>query len=305
MSKIQEALRKMQGQAPREKDETMQSHAVVHREPVFDQPPLVGQVVGELDATGTLIRPDDGGLVHVDRDMLRESGYLAPLDQERHLAEQYRILKRPLIDNAFGRGAHIGEDANLIMVTSALPGDGKTFNCINLALSMAIEKDVSVLLVDADVAKPHVSRLFGIHERPGLIDLLKNKSVDVDKVVMRTDIPGLRILPAGCPDEHATELLASRRMGEVVDVLSKSYSDRVVIFDSPPILVTSESRVLASSMGQIVMVVCAGKTPQQAVEEALYNFDDSKAINLILNQSASSLGSASYGDFKYGYGYGT
>ena len=122
---------------------------------------------------------------------------------------------------------------------------------------------------------------------------------------MRTDIPGLRILPAGCHAEPAPELLASRRMRKVIDVLSKSYSDRVVIFDSPPILSTSESRVLASSMGQIAMVVCAGGTPQQAVFEALEYLDDSKAINLILNQSASGLGSASYGAYRYGYGYGS
>jgi len=301
MSKIQKALRKMQDQARANGDSERQQEAV-HREPVL-QRRSVGQHVDGRDETGIRIPPGgDGGLIEVDREMLRDAGYLAPADQERFLAEQYRILKRPLIDNAFGRGAYMGDDANLIMVTSALPGDGKTFNCINLALSMAIEKDVSVLLVDADVAKPHISRLFGIDDKPGLIDLLKDKSIDVDTVVMRTDIPGLRILPAGCPDEHATELLASRRMGKVINELSKAYPDRVVIFDSPPILATSESRVLASFMGQIVMVVCAGWTPQQAVEDALENLDDSKAINLILNQSASGSGSASYGAYKYGYG---
>ena len=292
MSKIQDAIRKMQDQPP---------SAVDRPRPSPDQK-SVGQLVNERDDAGIEVQPVDGGLVRVDRDMLQESGYLAPADQERHLAEEYRNLKRPLLDNASGRGAYTGDDANLIMVTSALPGDGKTFNCINLALSMAAEKDVSVLLVDADVAKPHISRLFGIDDQPGFTDLLKDKSTEVDAVVMSTDIPGLRILPAGCRDEHATELLASKRMRKVIDVLSKSYADRVVIFDSPPLLVTSGSRVLASSMGQIAMVVCAGWTPQQAVLEALESLDDSKAINLILNQSASGLGSASYGAYKYGYG---
>ncbi len=296
MSKIQEALRKMQDQAAAVVDTDRPQRA--------EDRPSVGKLVDERGETGIRIKPGDGRLVTVDHEMLRESGYLAPLEQERHIEEQYRILKRPLLDNASGRGAYMGEDANLIMVTSALPGDGKTFNCINLALSMAIEKDVSVLLVDADIAKPRISQLFGIDDQPGLTDLLKDKSRDVDKVVMRTDISGLRIMPAGCPDEHATELLASRRMGKVIDVLSKSYSDRIVIFDSPPILVTSEARVLASFMGQIAMVVCAGGTPQQAVLEALESIDDSKAISLILNQSASGLGSASYGAYKYGYGYG-
>ena len=167
MSKIQEALRKMQNQASASGN-TKRQQTAVHREPVLRRQ-SVGQVADETDETGIRIPQGDGGLVVVDRELLRDAGYLAPVLQERHLAEQYRMLKRPLINNAFGRGAYMGDDANLIMVTSALPGDGKTFNCINLALSLAIEKDVSVLLVDADVAKPHISQLFGIDERPGLI----------------------------------------------------------------------------------------------------------------------------------------
>ena len=294
MSKIQDALRKIKAQSP--------VTAAVDRPKADVGRESAGTIVGEHDESGIRSQAGDGDLVMVNRDRLRLSGYLAPDEQRHHLAEQFRILKRPLLDNAAGRGAHMGEDANLIMVTSALPGDGKTFNCINLALSMAIEKDVSVLLVDADVAKPHVSGLFEIDDMPGLTDLLKDKSIEVNEVVMRTDIPGLSILPAGHPDEHATELLASRRMGQVIDVLSGCNPDRVVLFDSPPLLSTSESRVLASFMGQIAMVVCAGKTPQQAVLEALECIDDSKAISLILNQSAWGLGSAGYGAYRYGYG---
>ena len=297
MSKIQEALRRMQAQKP--------PVAVVARpKPVAKAEP-VGQVVDELDETGIRIQPTDGGLVTVDHEMLRLFGYLAPVDQERYVAEQYRLLKRPLLDNVSGRGAYIGNDANLIMVTSALPGDGKTFNCINLALSMAVEKDVSVLLVDADVAKPHISQLFGIDDQLGLTDSLKDKTIEVDRLVMRTDIPGLRILPAGRREEHATEMLASKRMGKVINVLSRTYPDRIVIFDSPPMLVTSEARVLASHMGQIAMVVCAGSTPQQAVLDAIENLDETKAISLILNQSASGQGSGGYGAYgAYHYGYG-
>ena len=297
MSKIQEALRRMQAQKP--------PVAVVARpKPVAKAEPI-GQIVDEIDETGIRIQPSDGGLVTVNHEMLRQSGYLAPLDQERYVAEQYRLLKRPLLDNVSGRGAYIGDDANLIMVTSALPGDGKTFNCINLALSMAVEKDVSVLLVDADVAKPHISQLFGIDDQLGLTDSLKDKTIEVDRLVMRTDISGLRILPAGRREEHATEMLASKRMGKVINVLSRTYPDRIVIFDSPPMLVTSEARVLASHMGQIAMIVCAGSTPQQAVLDAIENLDETKAINLILNQSASGQGSGGYGAYgAYHYGHG-
>ena len=289
MSKIQDALRKMQSLNP-----VVPS---VDRQGPSEAPEPIGKVINDADATGVWLKIDDSRLIVVDRDKLRQSGYLPPVQQERHVAEQYRLLKRPLIDNASGRGAAMGDDANLVMVTSALPGDGKTFNCINLALSMAVEKDVSVLLVDADVAKPHVSQLFGVDDQPGLIESLKSRTVKIDKLVMRTDIPGLRILPAGCHEEHATELLASKRMGTIISELSKTYADRIVIFDSPPMLVTSEARVLASHMGQIAMIVCAGRTPQQAVQEAIENLDETKAISLILNQSASGQGVGGYGAY--------
>ena len=294
MSKMQDAIRKIKHRTPGGENKPAPQSNVASG--------VFGQVVDELDETGVRIQSDDGGLIEINRDMLRDEGYLAPLDQARFLAEQYRILKRPLLDNALGRSAHVGDDANLIMVTSALPGDGKTFNCINLALSMAIEKDVSVLLVDADVAKPHISQLFGVDGQSGLTDLLKDNSVQIGNFVMRTDVLGLSVLPAGLPDEHATELLASRRMARVIHELSKSYSDRIVIFDSPPLLVTSEARVLASQMGQVAMVVCAGTTPQKAVLEAIENLDETKPINLILNQSAGGQGAGAYGSYHYGYG---
>ncbi len=301
MSKIQDALRKIQSDRPKAAATT--ELEVVPEDSAVSQTGVLGQLTEELDDTGIRITPDDGGLVLVDRDALRFEGYLAPEDQERQLADQYRFIKRPLLENAAGRGAHQSDDCNLIMITSSLPGDGKTFTCINLALSMALEKDTSVLLVDADVAKPHVSDLFGIVDRPGLIELLKSDRHDAAELVMRTDVPGLRLLPAGKRDEHATELLASRRMTTVIHELSRTYPDRVVIFDSPPLLVTSEARVLASSVGQIALVVRAGKTPQKAVLEAIAGLDESKAINLILNEVDGGL-AENYGHYgSYGYGH--
>lgn len=242
--------------------------------------------------------------VKVNRDSLRSEGLLAPEDQGRYMADQYRIIKRPLLDNAMGKNAYQDSDANLIMVGSALPGDGKTFSCINLALSMAVEKDLSVLLVDADVAKPHISRLFGIDAEDGLIELVSNMANDIEDLTIDTDVPGLSLLPAGRRHDHATELLASRRMADIVAELSASDRNRVVIFDSPPLLPTSEARVLAGLMGQIVMIVCAGKTPQQAVIDALASIDESKATNLVLNQAGAGLASEKYGSYGYGYGYG-
>lgn len=299
MSKIQSALRRIRESKAAQGGEKRVS-------PQGDTPAASDETVARL-----AIRPDtrpvdeghhSGHIVEVHRDKLREAGLLAPEAQERVLADQYRLIKRPLLNNALGRNVALVDDGNLIMVSSALSGDGKTFNCINLALSMSSEKDISVLLVDADVAKPHISRIFGVADQPGLIDLLADESLSLEDVVLSTDVPGLSLLPAGQIHAQATELLASKRMGDVVHQLSKRYANRIVLFDSPPLLITPESRVLASHMGQIAMVVCAGRTPQQAVIDAVACIDESKATNLILNQrSGAGLAGNEYG---YGYGYG-
>lgn len=293
MSKIQEALKR------------------IHRERT-GAPPISPNNTAATDSlqVGTLRRKIvedpiaeariEGRLIEVDRDRLRDAGLLAPEDQARYMADQYRLIKRPILNNLSESADHA---MNLIMVASALPGDGKTFNCINLALSIATEKDKSVLLVDADVAKPHISRLFDIDEEPGLIDLLVADNPDPGGAIITSDVPGLSVLPAGRSDTHATELLASKRMARLCDWLSKEDPTRVIIFDSPPILATSESRVLASRMGQIAMVVSSGHTPQHAVMEALESLDHSKAINLILNRAVEGFGADGFGNYGYGYGY--
>lgn len=291
MSKIQDALRKIQT-APN-----------LRRSLGADQEKTkpVGTVAVAKQFDGESRNANyKGPCVTVDFDLLREAGLLAPEKQQRHIADQYRLIKRPLLNNASGHSADQSENGNVIMVASALSGDGKTFNCINLALSIATEKDKSVVLVDADVAKPHVSELFGLDKEPGLIDVLTIPDCDVGEVIAETNIPGLRILPAGRHDEHATELLASRRMEAVVEAMSKRFPDRIVIFDSPPLLMTSEARVLASRMGQIVLVIRSGSTPQHAVQAAYESLDPDKAISVILNQSSKGFGGETYG----GYGYG-
>ncbi len=276
--------------------------------------PLDAEVSAQssVEPLAALVRPadraprsrDDGSVVVVDRDRLRSAGLLAPVIQERDLADQYRKIKRPLLDIASGRKAHSSDLMNLIMVASAVPGDGKTFTCINLALSMAMEKDTSVLLVDTDVAKPDVSRLFGIDKEPGIIDLLVDVNCSLEEVTLRTDVPGLHILPAGQRNEHATELFASRRMAVIITQLANEYPERIVIFDSPPLLATSDAHVLANLVGQIALVVCADRTPRQAVLEALAGLDDAKAINLILNQAGSGFSLFDYGRYGYGAKYG-
>jgi exopolysaccharide/PEP-CTERM locus tyrosine autokinase len=244
-------------------------------------------------------------IVRIDRDKLRASGLLAPEEEERQIVDQYRHIKRPLIAHAFGKRATRVEDGHLIMVASALAGEGKTFTCLNLALSMARERDVTVLLVDADVAKPHISRLFGADEQPGLLDALDDPAhYDHRSVVMATDVPGLALMPAGAARPHASELLASDRMEALAARLGEEDPHRVVLFDSPPLLQTSEARILATVVGQVALVVCAGVTPQHVVLDAVSTLQDGKAVNLILNQARYSGSDGYYGGYHVYGSYG-
>lgn len=273
------------------------------------EPPItVGQLVTSAHPVARA-RPEPASppginpnrLVKVDREALRASGLLPSPEQERELAHQYRAIKRPLIQAAFHSPPQDGPAPQLIMVASALPGDGKTFTGINLAFAMSREKDHSVLLVDADVAKPHVSKLFGVDREPGLLEVLNNPDLDVRSVILPTDVPGLSLLPAGTPSESATELLASDRMRQVVGQLAQLDPRGIVLFDSLPILLTSEARVLTTLMGQIVLVVKAGETPQQAVTDALEAIGADKKVWLVLNQAELSGPLSYYYGYKYGY----
>jgi protein-tyrosine kinase len=239
--------------------------------------------------------PRSSRVVTIDQVALRALELLPAETEERRLKQEYRQIKRPLIANALGRGVPELANGHVILVSSALPGDGKTFTTINLAFSMALEKDVSVLLVDADVAKRHVSRVMGIADEPGLLDVLRDENVDVESKIIDTDIPGLSLLPAGKASATATEYLASARMETIVKQLVANDPNRIVLVDSPPLLLTSESRALASVCGQIVLVVRAGSTPQQAVFESLQMLGEGRSIGLVLNGGSDENRSAYYG----------
>jgi protein-tyrosine kinase len=223
--------------------------------------------------------------LHIDRDGLRQAELLPPVSQERQLAGEYRQIKRPLIANALGRGVPKIPNGHRIMIASAMPGDGKTFTSINLSLSFAMEKDVSVVLVDADVAKAHLSRILGVENDLGLMDLLHDEQLDPESVILPTNVPGLSILPAGKNVEAATELLSSARMEHVAAQIGARDPKRIVLFDSAPLLITSEAMALVSAVGQIVMVVRAGVTPQSAVLDAIELLGEGKSIGLVLNQT--------------------
>jgi protein-tyrosine kinase len=236
-------------------------------------------------------------IVTIDHNALRDLGLLPPEEDARRVAAEYRQIKRPLVAAARGRGLPALPNGRVILVASALPGEGKTFTSINLTFSLALEKETSVLLVDGDLAKAHVSRVFGVRDEPGLMDVLLDESKDIGAVILPTSVRGVSLLPAGRGAETATELLASARMERLVAELLSRDPNRIVVFDSPPLLLTTESRALTAIAGQIVLVVRAEDTAHKAVTDALKYVGEDKPVGLILNQCRSS---PTHGYYAYG-----
>lgn len=234
----------------------------------------------------------------IDLARLHGLGMVTPDGNRTSIAEEFRLIKRPLIEKAFEQTSGVASNhRNLIMVTSSLPGEGKTFCAVNLAISIAMEMDHTVLLIDADVARPTIPYFLGLQNEAGLMDVLLDDKLDLADVLLKTNIDSLSFLPAGKSHRHATELLASQSMSRLLDEIAKRYPDRIVIFDSPPVLLTTESRVLASQMGQIVMVVEAEKTTQHAVKSVLRQLGSSANVNLIYNKSRGFSGEEYYGRY--------
>lgn len=238
---------------------------------------------------------------HIDEVALMRAGLL-PNEGEAdgRLGDEVRRAKRPLLTNASGRTGGMLARPQRIMVTSAVPGEGKTFTAMNLALSLAREPDFEVLLVDGDVPKSDLTRVLGLEGRPGLMDVLANERLRPQDVIVQTDVTNLLVLPAGENNPLATELFGGRRMEYVLDALSGKERQRLIVFDSSPLLATAESQVLASHMGQVVMVVCAGRTSQSEVATALESLSDSQYVGLILNMSRlPAIENHYYGRYQY------
>ena len=238
--------------------------------------------------------------IELDLARMRELGMVTAAGGRTNLLEEFRIIKRPLLKRAFIERGPKDNPGNLIMVTSSLPGEGKTYSAINLAMSIAMELDHTVLLVDADVARPSVLRTLGLPAQRGLMDILLDDKLDLADVMLRTNVDTLSILPAGTSTPRATELLASSTMTAMVHELAHRYPDRVIIFDSPPLMLTSESRVLASHMGQIIVVVEAQTTTQHAVKEALQQLEGMANVNLLYNKTRDIPGIEETYDYHYG-----
>ena len=240
----------------------------------------------------------EGPVQPIDRAALQQAGFVLPDGPVSGISEEFRIIKRQLLLAATG-GKH-GEKiphGERILICSAHPGEGKTFCAVNLALSLAAEKDAEVLLVDADFAKPSILSTLGLAGGPGLMDALADPDVDVQDCVIRTDIPKLSVLPAGRQTNADTEFLASAHTESVLNALTSTHPSRIVIFDSPPILAASPAAALAGHVGQAVLVVRADETTENALRDAVGLLQGCDNIQLLLNGVKFSPGGRRFGTY--------
>lgn len=297
MSKIQDALQRLREQSERSDRGARRNGSGSTRSLPDTVVPIASKKKLEIQ----------GEKFPLDEEALIRRGLLAPIEHALPVADEFRRIKRPLIDNAL-RGEDFDEHMNLIVVAGAVPGVGKTFCAMNLAASISLEREISVMLVDADVAKPHITSACGLGDRPGLIDVLVDDTLLLDDVIVRTDLNDVQIIPAGQKHAQATELLASDRMAEVMSEIARRYPDRIIVMDSPPLLITSEAQAVARQAGQVALVVECGRSTNQELQDALDVLDRDKAVNVIFNKSvhkgAGGYYGGNYGDYG-SYGFNT
>jgi protein-tyrosine kinase len=286
-----------------------QSHVSENKKKIFEEK-LAEEISSETVFSDKLenahsveknnIKSTTADIISINREKLFRQGFLDIDNSGSEMVEEYRIIKRPLVNNAFGAQKEGIKRANLILITSSVPSEGKTFTAVNLALSLASERDKKVLLVDADVANPCIGKLLGINNQHGLIDYLDGEDLDFAKMMVKTDIPGFSFIPAGKKHSFSTELLASHRMEILVDELHARYADRIVIFDSPPLLAATQAEVLASLVGQVILVVEAEITNQSLVAESINKLKVCDVVLTLLNKSTRSLDAKYFGYSSYG-----
>ncbi len=243
-----------------------------------------------------------GAVQPISHEALIKGGMIVPGAQVSGLAEEYRIVKRTLLRKAFGaRNTPALPRGNRILVASANPGEGKTFSAVNLALSMAQEQDHEVLLIDADFAKPSVLAALGLSGGKGFMDALADPNLDVADCLIATDLPNLMVLPAGQQTNQDTEYVASARTAQVIDRLQENAPNRILIFDSPPVLAASPAIALSSHVGQVLVVVRADVTKESSLRDAISLMAACDEMMLLLNGVKFTPGDRKFGTY-YGYG---
>lgn len=262
------------------------------------QEPAPAHAAGNRSAAAPAMPSAPAARVEIDLRRLEAMGYLVPTQAQSTLADLLRVIKRPLLQNMRRTPEEGGPErrANVVVVTSSIAGEGKTFVATNLAMSIAMEVDHAAILVDGDVLRPSVFNRMGLQPRPGLMDLLVQPRLGVADLLVDTNVEKLALLPAGTAHDRAEELLASAATDRLLDELSMRFPDRVIVIDSPPLLVTTESRALAESAGQVVFVVEADRTPRAEIVRAFETLQSCPIVLSVLNKSR-----AIESDYVYGY----
>jgi len=231
------------------------------------------------------VQAEPRAAIQIDFARLQAAGFITPTSPRSQQIESFRAIKRNLLKVAFLEGATVpGNNANVVMVTSAVPGEGKTFVALNLAMSISIERDLFVLLIDGDSNRRSLGHLLGVQQERGLVDLLAEEKHDVADIILRTNVPNLSFMPAGRPHTHGTELLASKQMGALMRDLGARYPDRMIIIDTSPVMATNEGVVLSSYVGQTLVVVEKNATTKKNLRQTLSMLKGSGNISCVLNR---------------------
>jgi protein-tyrosine kinase len=191
-------------------------------------------------------------------------------------------------------------------VTSAIQGEGKSFVATNLAIGFAQDFHLHALLVDCDLRNPSLAQRFGVQHKRGIADYLVGHE-DISAYFIKTKLDKLSLLTCGSIQGNPAELMGSHKMTSLVKELKSRYSDRFIIFDTTPLLITSEAEILTKLVDGIIVVVRAGKTPRETVEQALSLLGKDKILGVVLNDvefKSSGLFSRYFGSNGYYYGYG-
>ena len=304
MSIIERALQRAQDQARSQAQDKPPGAEQPHEQQARPQtsPPPASRASVPRDDTSLTAR-DLKSIVQIDMDRLRGEGRLPPVEMQRQTEDELRRIKWPVLNAVAGREGAPATRNNVVQVTSAAPGEGKTFTSLNLALSIVRDREMRVILVDGDVARPGLTPCFGLTSRPGLNDLLDDVTMDTSEVTYQTDVEGLFFVPAGKWHEHAPEFFAGTRMPQVMEELSQRVGNGVIIFDSPPLLATNEAQAATRYAGLVLVVVRADTTEQRAVLDALALVDKSTPVMAVLNHVRPSIVSRYYGQYYYGGGY--
>lgn len=237
----------------------------------------------------------------VNRQRLVDAGMILPDGGPTSQLEEFRIVKRQLLGQTEElRRMGSGPASQRIMISSPHPAEGKTFCAVNLAMSIAAEKEAEVVLIDLDLARSSALDILGIKNGPGLMDALVDPRIDVRRLVIPTDIQGLSVLPGGRPTNSDAEYLASSRAPRVLDMLTEGAPRRILIIDTPPALAAMFPAEVAKLVGQVVLVVLADKTSNNAVQDAASLLAGCPNIQLLLNAVQFSPSGRRFGSY-HGY----